>query len=503
MPRPRVIIRSCSEYDAQAIRVLAREAMLELGVAPEGKTLVKPNVVSAGELFQHAYTRPEFVEGVLLALKDRDEGRVTELAVGERSGISIPTRYSFKMGGYYSMLRRVGGVKAHHFDEVPQVEVPLHHGGRLRSSLFTPAPVAEADVFVNCPKFKAHPWTTVTFSMKNYIGIQDDPHRLLDHDHLLNRKVADLQYVTQPRFIAVDAIVAGQGRMLTPIPFDLGLVILGNNQVAVDSVCSRIIGLDPRDIEHIELARERGFGPTDLDDIELSGDVSLEAAQKRAEGFEKGLIRVEDYFAGTNIRAYAGPPPGNAKDYCWGGCPGALEEAIEILRLFDKKTDEKLPPLHLVFGAYAGNIEARPDEKVVFIGDCARFDGKIGDRPIQISSTYVDREHKSPRDAVGADIFAKMVGVGANLWRSRKQQVLRMPGCPVSVAEQVLALVRLGGLSNPYFDARVTLDFVPCYLSFRARKLVGQMIGKPYNSKEPAVRGAGRPEQNLPPADAE
>ena len=42
------------------------------------------------------------------------------------------------------------------------------------------------------PKFKAHPWTTVTFSMKNYIGIQDDRHRLIDHDQKLNEKVADL-----------------------------------------------------------------------------------------------------------------------------------------------------------------------------------------------------------------------------------------------------------------------------------------------------------------------
>jgi P4 family phage/plasmid primase-like protien len=43
--------------------------------------------------------------------------------------------------------------------------------------------VARADFFVNCPKFKAHPWTTVTFSIKAYIGLQDDRHRLIDHDH--------------------------------------------------------------------------------------------------------------------------------------------------------------------------------------------------------------------------------------------------------------------------------------------------------------------------------
>jgi uncharacterized protein (DUF362 family) len=143
---------------------------------------------------------------------------VTELAVGERCGITMPTRFAFEGAGYYPMLERTG-VKHYHFEEEPQVEIPLHAPGRLRDYVFTPEPVAKADFFVNCPKFKAHPWTTVTFSMKNYIGIQDDRHRLIDHDHRLNEKIADLQYIIQPQFIAIDAITAGEGRMLTPIPF--------------------------------------------------------------------------------------------------------------------------------------------------------------------------------------------------------------------------------------------------------------------------------------------
>ncbi len=55
-----------------------------------------------------------------------------------------------------------------------------------------------------------------------------------------------------------------------------------------------------------------------------------------------GLIRVEKYFEGTHITAYAGPPPESEKtDYCFGGCPGAIEEAIEILRLFDHEVDRE------------------------------------------------------------------------------------------------------------------------------------------------------------------
>jgi uncharacterized protein (DUF362 family) len=496
--RPRVILRHCPSYDVQAIRRIVREGLSELQLRPSGRTLLKPNIVAAGKHFSHAYTRPEFAEGVLLALRDRDGG-MTQLGVGERCGITMPTRYAFEAAGYSELARRDPELTLFHFDEVPQVEIPLYHPDRLRDCLYVPEPVARADFFVNCPKFKAHPWTTVTFSMKNYIGIQDDRHRLLDHDHRLNSKVADLQYVLQPRFIAIDAIVAGQGRMLTPVPFDLGLIIMGDNQVAVDSVCCQIINQDPRDVEHIALAHERGFGPIDLDSLEISGDVTLERAQQRAEGFIKGLIRVEDYFAGTHIRAYAGPPPGQRQDYCWGGCPGALEEAIEILRAFDRGTDQKLPPLHIVFGKYAGVIPAQPGEKVVFMGDCAEYSGELAGRPLQIGSRYVDRAQLSPLATRSEDIFEKMFKVGAQLWQNRSEQILRMPGCPVSVAEQILALVHLGGLDNPYFDPDVAFEFTNCYLSTRTRNAIQRWRGRPYHQPGPTERGAARPWQNLPP----
>jgi len=183
----------------------------------------------------------------------------------------------------------------------------MSHPARLRDYLFTPSR-SRARLLRQLSKFKAHPWTTVTFSLKAYIGIQDDRHRLIDHDHKLNEKIADLQHIIQPSFIAIDAITAGEGRMLTPTPFPLGLIIMGNSQVAFDAVCCNIIGVDPNTVDHIRLAAEHGFGTTDLAKIKITGDVTLEEAQARAKGFKVGLIRVEKYFEGTNITAYAGPP---------------------------------------------------------------------------------------------------------------------------------------------------------------------------------------------------
>ncbi len=500
--RPTVILRACPDYDVARIERLAYEGLETLGLTPSGRVLCKPNVVASGKHFPHAHTRPEFMEGVLRALKRKGQG-IEELAMGERCGITVPTRYAYRGAGYYAMAKRVGGVRMYHFDEVPQVEIPLYHPERLRDALYTPEPVAKADFFVNCPKFKAHPWTTVTFSMKNYIGIQDDRHRLIDHDHRLNEKVADLQYIVQPQFIAIDAITAGEGRMLTPIPFDLGLVAMGNNQVAFDAVCCHIIGIDPLSVDHIRMAHERGFGPVDLKAIDIVGDLSLDEAKDKASGFRSGLIRVEDYFKGTNIHAYSGPPPGDGgHDYCWGGCPGALEEAIEILRVFDEATDAKMPPTHIVFGKYDGRIDAKPGETVVFIGDCAEFSGRIGERDVVIENRYVDRSRHDPLQAKGTDIYAKMLKVGIDLRRNQvAKDVIRLSGCPVSVSEHVLALVSLGKLKNPFFEASNAVLYTSAYLSWRTRQAIHKVTGQPYNRPGPMARGAARPRLSLPPPD--
>lgn len=495
MSRPKVILRRSRRYDVDAIEAQVFEGLQTLDLKPKGRVLLKPNLVAAGFLFRHAYTRPEVAEGVLRALQ-RVGGEVSEWAIGERCGITIPTRYSAKEAGYGPVVKRTGAA-FHYFEESRQVPIPLSHPGRLRDEIYTPEPVAKADFFVNVPKFKAHPWTTVTFSMKNYIGIQDDPHRLLDHDHRLNAKVSDLQYVLQPKLIVVDAIIAGEGRMLTPIPYDLNLLILGDNQLAVDTVCSHIAGVDPMEVEHLRLAYERGFGPIHLDDIEILGDVSLEAAQSDASSFRTGLIRVEDYFAGTAIRAYSGPPPGQKHDYCWGGCPGALEEAIEILRVVDRSCDGRMPPIHLVFGHYEGPIPAKEGERVVFIGDCAAYHGQIGDELVQIEDRYSDPKAVLASElSASKDIFANMAEVQMRFFKNRKNRVLRLEGCPVSVAEQVLALVFLGGLKNPYFDPRLAFGYTNSYLSTRTRNLLKRWQGVPYQSPDAIERGEARWEQS-------
>jgi len=57
-----------------------------------------------------------------------------------------------------------------------------------------------------------------------------------------------------------------------------------------------------------------------------------------------------------------------------------------------------------------------------------------------------------------------MAAVSFKLLQARKRKYLRLKGCPVGVAEQVLLLSYISGAKNPYFDTRIALDFSKYYL---------------------------------------
>jgi len=152
----RVILRRCTEYDPDRISHIIQEGMEELGVRPRGRAMVKPNcVIAHPRYYAHAFTRPEFLDGLLAALKARGGG-ISELSVGERCGITIPTRYAFAEAGYRPVIRR-HRVKTYYFDEMPQVERPLAHPDALRSYIFVPQAVADCEFMVNAPKFGRRP----------------------------------------------------------------------------------------------------------------------------------------------------------------------------------------------------------------------------------------------------------------------------------------------------------------------------------------------------------
>jgi uncharacterized protein (DUF362 family) len=456
----KVILRNCDSYDPHRIKTILLEGIDLLGVRPKGYTLVKPNLVMPHpHHFSGCYTRPEFMDGLLEALQERGEN-ISALAVGERSGITIPSRYAFAEAGYPAVLRR-HRVKAEYFDEQPSVAVPLKHPDALRPYVYISRAITRCDFFVNAPKFKIHAWLKVTFSLKNLIGIQDDAHRMIDHNFLLTSKIADLQELIQPGFIAIDGIEAGEYSEIAPSSFPLHLIVMGTNPVAVDTVCTHIVGLDPLEVEYLRLTAERGYGPINLDDIEILGDVSLAEARLRTKGIRMGGERVDKFLgSNSNLQVHLGKPP--ERDYCPGGCAGAVLEATQIVEVFQPDARAKIRPLGFIIGAYQGEIKPQPGEKIVVLGDCTCWSGKIDGTQMDIPSVYQPHSQRDPHQARAKDVLRKSVDIMATISRQRKQSVIVVRGCPVPVLEVTNIFALLGGIANP----SMRVDIFPKFIYF-------------------------------------
>jgi hypothetical protein len=92
------------------------------------------------------------------------------------------------------------------------------------------------------------------------------------------------------------------------------------------------------------------------------------------------------------------------------------------------------------------------------------------------------------------DIYLKMAAVVGNVIRRRKEDVIRVQGCPVSVAEQTLYLAILGGVKNPYLDPRTVVPFMSSWIAWRFNKVVRWLLRIPYQKDLPAdQRGEAAP----------
>ena len=474
----RVLIMRCDTYDPDRIAGIVREGMEELGVVPSGRILLKPNVVIAHpEVFPHAFTRKEFLEGVIRATRDKAHG-VEEIAVGERSGITVPTRYNFRNAGYPRIIRKYG-VKAYYFDEARQVPIPIEAPERLRDTLLVPEPVARCDFLINLPKFKAHPWCRLTLSLKNYIGLQDDRYRLVDHNSFLEHKIADLQEVVSSKFIAVDGITAGQKMMLTPTPFPLGAIVMGTNACAVDTVGCHMVHVDPKDVIHLTYASDRGHGPKDIGQIQVGGDFPLEQVRERTRNFEFCMVPIDEYFRRkSNLSCTVGSfPEAHSPEYCWGGCPGALQEAMHIMRGFYPDVDREMKKVRYVVGRVEGPLEMEEGERVLFAGSCTRWKGKIDGREVDIQGSYRGPHEVDGRRTESNDMILKTVKTLWHCLRNRSSPYVHAKGCPLSVAEHLHYLSAMGGTGNPNFHPRLVIPVNLAYWQMRVHRFFNRIFG--------------------------
>ena len=128
-------------------------------------------------------------------------------------------------------------------------------------ALYVAESVLSADLLVSMPKVKTHHWAGMTLSMKNMFGIVPGvkygwPKNFL-HWHGIQESILDINSTIRPHFVIADGIIGMEGN--GPIqgkPKPCGVLVFGDDPVAVDSTCARIASLNPEKIEYLRMAGE-------------------------------------------------------------------------------------------------------------------------------------------------------------------------------------------------------------------------------------------------------
>jgi len=344
------------DYEPAPIREIAREIISGSGVNPRGKTVfVKPSFVypSHSPRTVGVVTQPPFIRGVVQAFNDLGASRVL---VGEDSVLG-PSRAAFYAMGIYPYIK--GIATPVYFDEERHVRVEVTDPV-IQGSFVVPAVWPEADIFVSLPKIKVNQFAKVTLSVKNNLGLQRQAERCRNHsDGTLQEKIADLYRVRPPDLVLADSIVAGEGQgPMLARPVELGVMIGGANGLAVDAVACRLMGIDPREIEHLRYLEDAGIGPLEERDIEVAGGSIPEYAR----AFDRP--RTELVGAHDNLRVFEG-----GEKCCAYGCRGMVRVALDA---WLERERPNLREMTIVIGKGVDGVPHDVDRRrTLVVGDCA------------------------------------------------------------------------------------------------------------------------------------
>jgi len=253
-PISRVLIRHVADYQSE-LGTGILESLTEFHLQVRGKTvLLKPNLVGLdplGIMNTHpaviAATRESFLR--LGASKvfigdgpamDRDTESILE---------SVKLReFTGPLAGVFRDLN---------LDDVARVALPTR--ASLMKELYLPKTVLGVDFLVSMAKLKTHHWAGVTLSLKNMFGIVPGgcygwPKNVL-HWAGIDNSILDINAVARPDFAIIDGIVGMEGNgPIQGTPKAAGVLIFGDDPVAVDATGCRVMGLKPEKVKYLAKA---------------------------------------------------------------------------------------------------------------------------------------------------------------------------------------------------------------------------------------------------------
>lgn len=285
----RVAILTAKSY-AQPLKDIIVRGIGMCGLDVKGKRIVlKPNLVEfdpKGAI----NTNPAVVEAAVDSFRTLG---AAEVIVAEGPGHRRDNEYLLSASGLYEVIK-THGIRYVDLNSDDVRPTPLRSHFTNFDKLYLPETLYNADLLVSMPKLKTHHWAGVTLSLKNMFGVIPGtiygwPKNIL-HWQGINESILDINSsLPLPQFAIVDGIVGMEGNgPLQGQSKRSGVLIFGDDLVAVDASAARTMRIDPEKIKYLAKAGEF-LGNLAADRIEQIGE--------RIESVRQDFQVIEDFKA--------------------------------------------------------------------------------------------------------------------------------------------------------------------------------------------------------------
>jgi len=245
----------CKTRNVDSIKKAIREAfrLIDYSLPKAEKIVIKPNMCYYWDWSTGQTTDPLFVAALISLFREEISPNV-KISIVESDASAMKCKYAFKYLGYEKLARdcnvdlvNLSSVEAEKttvkvVDEVFEFSVPKI--------------IRDADLCVNVPKMKYMSFTKISAALKNIYGCNPYPKKFEYHSKL-DKVIVALNKVMPFDLHVLDGLTVCGSKTLR-----LGLVMAGQDPVAIDSVAAKIMGVNPKSVAHLRLAEKEGLGKT-------------------------------------------------------------------------------------------------------------------------------------------------------------------------------------------------------------------------------------------------
>ena len=246
------------------------QGIRECGLDVRGKrVLLKPNFVE----FDPNTCINTDVAVVAAALNVFSSLGAAEVKIGEGPGHRRDTYAMAELTRYRSEIPNFDNI----FVDLNRDDVSPIQKFADRKEFFFPHHVLGADLIVSLAKMKTHHWAGATLSMKNFFGLVPGsiygwPKNELHYIGIATSIVELTRVFGAKSFALVDGIVGMEGNgPIQGTRKQVGVLVMGSDLPAVDATCCRIMGIEPTEVEYLQMAADR-YGVIDETRIDQRGE---------------------------------------------------------------------------------------------------------------------------------------------------------------------------------------------------------------------------------------